>query len=249
MEPLPLMSAPASDVVALPPLPPAGETRQRIIETALRLFAEHGFRGVSVRDLSTAAQVNVAAINYHFGSKQGLYRTIFETVLDEDEVRFAGQIDHVTTLLGRAASDRDLLRVAVESLAGYLAGRLSGPDYRRWFGVLVARELAFPGELFDLLYHRRTEPVLRLLAQLVGAARGLPPACESVCLTANLLHGHMASLVLASPILRHQLGWDHYSEERLAQLTCTITDIICSAIGLGSVQDPKPPRAVTGDPA
>ena len=226
--------------------PRTGETRQRIIETALRLFAEHGFRGVSVRDLSAAAQVNVAAVNYHFGSKQGLYRTIFETVLDEDEGCFAAQLERVATLLGRAGADPSLLRAAVEVLARGLVGRLSAFEHLRWFSVLVARELAFPGELFDLLYQRRAEPVLRLLAQVVGTAWGLAPTCEAVRLTANVLHGQMASLVFARPILGRQLGWDHDTPQRLDQLTSTITDLICRAIGLDAPRVPPGPRGAAG---
>jgi len=48
------------------------ETRQRIITTAERLFARHGLDAVSVRDITAAARVNTAAINYHFGTKRGL---------------------------------------------------------------------------------------------------------------------------------------------------------------------------------
>ena len=220
--------------------PRTGETRPRIIETSLRLVAEYGFRGVSVRDLSAAAQVNVAAVNYHFGSKQGLYRTIFETVLDEDEGHFAEQLDQVANLLGRAGSDPSLLTAAVEVLARGLVGRLSSFEHLRWFSVLLARELAFPGELFDLLYRRRADPVLRLLARLVGAAWGLAPASESVRLTANVLHGQLASLVFARPILGRQLGWDHYTPERLDQLTRTISDLICRAIGLDAPHRTEP---------
>ena len=224
---------PLDQTLSARPLDPrTGETRRRIIETALKLFAEHGFRGVSVRDLSAAAQVNVAAVNYHFGSKQGLYRTIFDTVLDEDEGCFARQLDEVGALLGRAGSDPVLLTAAVEILARGLLGRLSAFEHLRWFSVLVARELAFPGELFDLLYHRRVEPVLQLLAQVVGFAWGLAPTSEPVRLTANVLHGQMASLAFTRPILGRQLGWDHYTPERLDQLTGTITDLICRAIGL-----------------
>ena len=54
------------------------DTRQRVLQTAMREFALHGFDAPSIRDLTIAAGVNQAAINYHFGSKDGLIRTIFE---------------------------------------------------------------------------------------------------------------------------------------------------------------------------
>jgi AcrR family transcriptional regulator len=49
-------------------------TRQRILDTALLLFSQGGYDKVSVRDIAQAAQVNVAAVSYHFGGKPGLYR-------------------------------------------------------------------------------------------------------------------------------------------------------------------------------
>lgn len=51
----------------------AEETRQRFLDAALSLFAEHGFAGTSTRMLATAAGSNVASLAYHFGGKEGLY--------------------------------------------------------------------------------------------------------------------------------------------------------------------------------
>lgn len=56
----------------------SGMTRARIVEAAEAEFADHGFDGVSVRQIALRANVPVALINYHFGSKEGLYRAIFE---------------------------------------------------------------------------------------------------------------------------------------------------------------------------
>lgn len=53
------------------PLPDT--TRQRLLEAAELVFAEHGFAGTSVRDICEKADANVAAVNYHFGSKERLY--------------------------------------------------------------------------------------------------------------------------------------------------------------------------------
>ena len=74
------------------PTPSAGQneedgTRDRILKTAERLFAERGFNGVSVRALAGAAKVNIASIGYHFQSKEGLlaevYRRHCEPLIEE----------------------------------------------------------------------------------------------------------------------------------------------------------------------
>ena len=62
-------------------------TRDRILKTAERLFAERGFNGVSVRELASAANVNIASIGYHFRNKEGLlaevYRRHCEPMIEE----------------------------------------------------------------------------------------------------------------------------------------------------------------------
>jgi AcrR family transcriptional regulator len=52
-------------------------TRDRILRTAERLFAAHGYNGVSMRDLAAAAEVNIASIGYHFDSKEGLLSEVY----------------------------------------------------------------------------------------------------------------------------------------------------------------------------
>jgi len=54
------------------------DTETKLIETAMVLFAQKGFAGVSIRELAQAANVNSALISYHFGGKEGLYRAVME---------------------------------------------------------------------------------------------------------------------------------------------------------------------------
>ena len=51
---------------------PTGSTKERILGAAESLFAQRGFDGASLRQLTSAAGVNLAAVNYHFGSKEKL---------------------------------------------------------------------------------------------------------------------------------------------------------------------------------
>ncbi|MEY4344810.1 MAG: hypothetical protein RL032_642 [Pseudomonadota bacterium] len=53
------------------------EARNRLLDAAMRLFAEHGFAKTSTRDIAEAAQVNISSISYYFGDKAGLYRAVF----------------------------------------------------------------------------------------------------------------------------------------------------------------------------
>ncbi|MFC4526657.1 TetR family transcriptional regulator [Dyella halodurans] len=58
-------------------------TKERILGAAEELFAQHGFEGASLRQLTAAAGVNLAAVNYHFGSKDRLIEEVFRRRLDQ----------------------------------------------------------------------------------------------------------------------------------------------------------------------
>jgi len=61
----------------------AFSTKQRIIDAAEHLFASHGFAGASLRQVTSSAQVNLAAVNYHFGSKENLINEVLRLRLDK----------------------------------------------------------------------------------------------------------------------------------------------------------------------
>eukprot|EP01034_Spumella_vulgaris_P043923 gene43923-54579_t len=65
-------------MVATPPSPPdAADSRARLLDAALRLFAEQGFAKTSIRQIAEAASVNTALISYYFGDKKGLYTAAY----------------------------------------------------------------------------------------------------------------------------------------------------------------------------
>jgi len=71
-------------------------TREALVEAAAVVFAENGYEGGSVRDITRRAQANQAAINYHFGGKEGLYREVLRmvfAVLKESDVLDAERLD------------------------------------------------------------------------------------------------------------------------------------------------------------
>src|SRR3954453_20324524 len=60
----------------------SADTKTRILDAAERLFVEHGFEATSLRSLTSAAGVNLAAVNYHFGSKEELFQAVLTRRLD-----------------------------------------------------------------------------------------------------------------------------------------------------------------------
>jgi AcrR family transcriptional regulator len=72
---------------------PQHETRTRILDAAEELFMQHGFEATSMRQLTAKAGVNLAAVNYHFGSKDALIEAVFRRRLDPMNVARIAELD------------------------------------------------------------------------------------------------------------------------------------------------------------
>jgi AcrR family transcriptional regulator len=144
--------------------PEQTSTRDRIVETALRLFSERGTASVSVRDLAEAAGVTVPGLYYHFASKAELIQAVYQArgmgrSIDElapDELPRQGPIEarvaeHAHQNFGRLVADEEFLRLmhreAVLGDADALeVGRVMRERYRaRWQNVLADSADIEPG--------------------------------------------------------------------------------------------------------
>src|SRR4051812_16792293 len=82
---------------------PEHETRTRILDAAEELFMLHGFEGASMRQLTTKAAVNLAAVNYHFGSKNALIEAVFRRRLDPMNAERIAGLDRLEAEAGDKA--------------------------------------------------------------------------------------------------------------------------------------------------
>src|SRR5690554_5818238 len=90
------------------------DTVTRILDTAEVLFAERGFAETSLRNITSKAKVNLAAVNYHFGSKKSLIQAVFARYLDPFTERFHATLDD---LEAQYADQTIPLEVLLESMA------------------------------------------------------------------------------------------------------------------------------------
>ena len=77
--------------------PVSFSTKDRILGAAEELFAQYGFSGTSLRQVTSHADVNIAAVNYHFGSKENLVNEVFRRRMDEMSSARLAQLELATT--------------------------------------------------------------------------------------------------------------------------------------------------------
>jgi AcrR family transcriptional regulator len=171
------------------------ETRERLLATATRLFAARGFKNVTVRAICRDARANVAAVNYHFGDKLGLYREVLNRAIaimqsTTDRARDAGR--------GRPPEERlrRYIRVFLRRVVG------AGQD--SWIHQLMSHEMADPTPALDLVADQVIRPRLAYLAEIVAELLGRSQDDEQVrqSVLSVQVQCHMAR---ATPIARRFL--------------------------------------------
>ena len=141
------------------------ETRARLLASAARLFAARGFKKVTVREICRHAHANVAAVNYHFGDKLGLYREVLDTAIE----RMCGTTEAAREA-GEGGNPETRLRVYVRVFLQRVAG--TGSD--RWIHQLMAHEIADPTPALDLVADRVLRPRIAYLSEIVGELLNRP---------------------------------------------------------------------------
>jgi AcrR family transcriptional regulator len=141
------------------------ETRERLLKAAERLFAERGYRDVTVRELCAAAKANVAAVNYHFGDKVGLYREVLHAAIDaiRDSTEAARRA-------GAGLPPEEQLRVYI----GLFLHRLLAPG-QQTVHKLINREMTDPSPVLDELVEQAVRPRLEYLSGVIARIIGCPP--------------------------------------------------------------------------
>lgn len=151
------------------------DTRQRIIDAAEELFAEKGFHHTTMRAITSLAQVNLAAVNYHFGSKEALLQEVFDRhvlPLNKERQRRLNEI--------RSQSKKDDKKPEVRAVLDAFIGptlklRDSGPSARNFLG-LVGRALSEPDEAPRRIFFANMRTTFELLFDILcEALPDLPP--------------------------------------------------------------------------
>src|ERR1700691_3565799 len=143
------------------------ETRERILDAALKAFGEASFPAVTTRQISTAASVSLPTLQYYFGDKEGLYRACAEAIVERYRRHTKAAGAKATEALnerGSAESARIQLKALVAALGTFLIGSRVAS---RW-AHFVARELRDPGPAFDLLYAGLWRPGVQITARLIA---------------------------------------------------------------------------------
>lgn len=195
------------------------ETRQRLIKTAGEVFAECGFQAATVREICRRAGTNIAAVNYHFGDKLGLYTELLERTVDENE----------GPILASAVREPD----AEEALRRFLNGmfrlmnQVGGPSI---YVRVMTHELAQPSAALATVVERVIAPKANILHGIVGRIIDRPPDDTETRLCVHSIVGQIVHYMHARPVIEHLWPGFSMTPERIDQIANHVTEFSLCAL-------------------
>lgn len=167
------------------------DKKEEIIGIATRLFAERGYRGVSVRDICAAARVSVAMVNYHFSNKEGLYRECVGRLFR----RTNGEA--MTSLAMGVLNAADWKAAMRQWIVSFSAAMHAGSSIDGGSGGIFRQEVVSPSPLQPYLEEQFGLPVLKALKKLIAMAVDTP---REVDLWAASIWSQLSAYALVAPV-------------------------------------------------
>jgi TetR/AcrR family transcriptional regulator, regulator of cefoperazone and chloramphenicol sensitivity len=169
----------------------ADRTRTKLLDAAGDVFAEVGYYDATVRQICARAGANVAAVNYHFRDKLGLYTEVLRRAVG------AVQNEAIRKALDDDAAPEEVLRHAIRAMFQKMCGA-DRPDLR--FG-LMAHELAHPTPALSRVIDEAIRPIYSRLREIIGTILRLPSDNETTRLCTISVVGQIVHYAHARPVL------------------------------------------------
>ncbi len=209
------------------------QTRERLLKSGLKLFGQAGYNGVTTRALAADARVNQAAIPYHFGGKEGLYRAVAEMVADDMAGANIMFVTKAPDVFRMVAGNKPIMRKVVRTLVKRMVRRFLG--FRDRAGdrpAFIVREYLDPGIGFGILYERVIERVHMALTAMVAVVAGMPEEAPEAKLKAHSILGQIIIFGLARPVMLRRMEWENYSSENIEAIAEVVSDMVVGALNL-----------------
>ena len=143
-------------------------TKCRLLDAAENLFAEKGFENVSIRELAAAAEVNVAAVNYHFQGKENLFH---EVILRRFVVQRDKTLAALDDLLTETGGHPDVDQVIGILVRQHMEGALAGPGSTSFLSLMARQMQPGNSHMAGTFFKEMVAPIYGSFSQAIIAAR------------------------------------------------------------------------------
>ncbi len=170
------------------------ETRSAIIYAALEEFANRSVEGARTREIAKKANVNHAAINYHFGSKHEMYLKIVSDVLAHFEKKFTPQQEEIAAFIKSENKSQKQALELIKMIVSFNSEYFNDSRFLNFIAI-IKREESFPSEGFNIVYEKGIKPRHQNVCKLIDIATNGKYSKKELSLIALSLMGMNYSLI------------------------------------------------------
>jgi AcrR family transcriptional regulator len=192
------------------------KTRDAIMEAAGKIFSEEGYSKATVRDICRQAGANIAAINYHFGDKKGLYLAVLKHY---QEIAFQTYPPNLG--IKETQKPEEKLKAFIRSFLM----RIMDEGRPAWFGKLLAREFTQPTWAFDILVKETIRPSFQLLIDIVAAIMDKETKDRKVLLCSMSIVGQCLYFRHSHPVISRLFPREIFGSKQIDELTDHISHL------------------------
>lgn len=184
-------------------------TRERIIDVAGAIFGKEGFKAATIRTIAKAANANVAAINYYFRDKEGLYRAVLEDLFSKGFQKFPSTPDP-----GIPSSPDQRLHTFIHGMFHRFLSH-EGWQGLSGRGTLIAREFLDPTPALEDILEIYIKPQKDILVDIILDLSGEKASLEQAIPCAISIIGQCVYYAFAGPIIQRMAKAYAPTEENL----------------------------------
>jgi TetR/AcrR family transcriptional regulator, regulator of cefoperazone and chloramphenicol sensitivity len=210
-------------------------TREKLLEAAGEVFAERGYYNATIREICRKAGANVAAVNYTFGDKLGLYTEVLRLS------KRAPEMARLTEVMDAAGSPQELLRNLIRVRLVSLCGG-KGPN---WGFRIMMHEFSQPTPAMTRVIDEEMRPVYKRVLKAVGEIIGRPPEHEKTRLCNNSIIGQVLFYTFSLPVLSRLQPELKLTPEQLGRIAEHVADFSLTALK-GMAQSKEEPKKGSG---
>ncbi len=174
----------------LRPVESADPTRQKLLDAAGETFAKHGYQAATVREICARAGANVAAVNYYFRDKTGLYVEVMRQSICSAQQEAA-----------QAAAKNRKPEEVLRALIHGMFQRMIASERPSWHFRLMAHEMARPTPALKQVIDEVIRPNYEFLRKTLSAILKLPPEHATTRMCAHSVIGQVIHYVHARPVI------------------------------------------------
>jgi AcrR family transcriptional regulator len=214
------------------------DARERLIEAGIDVFGQHGFEGASTRRLAAEAGVNIAAIPYYYGGKEGLYKAVVEQIVQRVRERLEPEIVAANDLAMREdATEGELIAGLQRLLTAMAIAIIGSPEAKRWARIVLQEQIK-PSEAFEILFQGFFKRMLSACGALLARLTRLPAESEELIFLAQAILGQVLIFRIGETALLRRLDSEQLTPGQVSKLAgliaANVEAIARNAIGMAA---------------